>query len=291
MNRLCFISIVVFSLICFAACKGRTSGGNEAAEADETELIDASAALTGEDLTFSQRSKNLVEQELAKQLDSLANGLWNPAEYKRLSDWLDGDELDLKYSARTSFQSLLDADYCISMDNEARKIMGGASCGKSHDRLKKIMAERSKFDEGRTSIGKAVRTAYSHHEEMSAIVSSFYAKQPVKSFLDKYDLAFESTKKAEGSKAFAKYHPVCSYLQALNSPNFSSRRKDYCEKILTLYEQHVRQDGKVDDGDYNEVDGNLYIAYGKDHPAEMTGWRNNRLEVLKQQVSSQPQNN
>ncbi len=296
MRQLFLYFVAMIAILSFVACKGRSSGNDQAGEAVETELIDEDAALTGEDLTFRQRKKNLVEEVLEKQLDSLANGLWNPAEYKRLSDWIDGDELDLRYSARTSFRSLLDADYCISMDNEARIIMGSSSCGKSHSRLDQIMAERKKFDEGRTSIGKSVRTAYSHHEEMKRIVSSFSTKQSVNSFKDKYDESFESKKREEAKAVLKKYpNPVCSYLQALKSPVFTSRRKDFCDKILALYEQFVHQNGQVVNSEKNAVEGtllNTYGTYGKNKNAEaaaMADWRK-RLDNLATSTAPEPVN-
>ena len=280
------------ALLCLAGCKGRVEESDSPEKETEEVSLTEEASLTGEDLKFHERKKDIVEEVLETQVDSLANEPWNKDEYQRLAKWIESDDLDITYTARTSFASLLDANYCISMDNEARTLLT-TKCGKSHSqqekRLDAIMKERANFKPERTSIGQKVRTAYDNHRSMIAIVNSFYAKQAVKSYLDKYDESYESKKKAEAKTAYNTYHPACTYLEEnLTNPKFASRRINYCEQILSLFEKHVHDTGDLKD--FNLVDGSLYNVYGYSDGKQLNLWRA-RMDALKESVKEVSENN
>ena len=282
MKKYYLLLVTIAMSLCLTACECGSSNSEDGSETEETEVVDEKAALTGDDLTFYQSEKTSLETFFTTQLDSLAAAPWNPSEYRTLSELINSEELrSLSPEARIAFRSLLEADYCISMDNEARSMMGSASCSNNHKRLDEMMAERKKFVDERTSIGKSVRESYDRHQQMMRLVGSFSSKQTVNAFTDKYDTVFEEKKKKEAATALKDNRPVCSYLKKnLEKPNFASRRKDYCEKILSLYEQHVRQAGQVDNGQFNALEGNLLNTYGRAHEGEMKAWQA-RLDNLK----------
>lgn len=283
-----FIYILALSAALLVGCKGRTTGQGETSEENkaESESVASSAQLTGDDKVFHERKKGLVEAELEKQVDSLAGKSWpgSKEDYARLARWIDNPDLDLSYGSRSSFRSLLDGCYCISLDNDADRIMRAGNCSQSHARLKDIMTVRAGFDPGRTDIGKAVRDKYNEHERLRVLVGSFSTSQSVSTFSDKYDVSFETAKKKEALDAYnayaAKYkEPACSVLKQLKTPSFSTRRQLYCERILSLYEASVRESGKVVTGEWNRVDGTLSNIYGKED-SRSAGWKG-RMDALK----------
>lgn len=283
-----FIYLLVLSAVLLAGCKNRNNGkeDNQDETVTESESVTSSAQLTGDDKVFHERKKGLVETELEKQVDSLTRESWPKSreDYARLAQWIDNPDLDLSYSTRTSFRSLLDGSYCISLDNDADRIMRSGSCSQSHARLKDIMTVRAGFDPGRTDIGKAVRDKYNEHERLRVLVGSFSTSQSVSTFSEKYDVSFETAKKKEALDAYnayaAKYkEPACSVLKQLKTPSFSTRRQLYCERILSLYEASVRESGKVVTGEWNRVDGTLSNIYGKED-SRSAGWKG-RMDALK----------
>ena len=231
MKKFLIIVIVFSAMLMLVSCKthsGEVSVTEEHAE--ETIVLDSQE----EQFFDNESSWSERDKEIGRQIRHLGDTLWNKKDYERLlkaiDNYVDG------FNANQMFHSLLDANYCLSMDREAKGIMSNATCSKNHKHLNELMKERQSFPEGKTTIGASVRAAYNSHQSLLNFIASFSIPQKVNKYTEEYDYEFENSKIAEATSKFNAQKPVCSYISHnLKNPNFKKRREAYCDKVVELF--------------------------------------------------------
>lgn len=146
---------------------------------------------------------------------------------------------------RRNLTSLLNINYCHSMDTIMHIIMAG-ECSNNHKLLNELYSLRTGKEYGEIDKNSAlhgqVKKSYEKHKNMLSFIGSATAKQNnITSWNTPYDEQTENSKKKEAGTYLAS-KPTCkSSVKSLesikNGSAFKNRRKDYCEKILELYLQ------------------------------------------------------
>lgn len=231
MNRFYLIICALLAMLLLVSCKSRSGK-----EAVKEEPVEETVVLSSDEEQFfgNESSWSERDREIGGQIKHLGDTLWNKKDYMRLNK--DIDTYVDGFNANQMFHSLLEANYCLSMDKEAKNIMSRSTCSKNHKRLNEIMKERSSFPKGKTTIGASVRSSYESHQSHLTFISGFSSLQVVSKYTDEYDYAFEESKKREATDIYNAKKPACSYVSLnLQNPNFNKRREAYCDKIVELF--------------------------------------------------------
>lgn len=222
-----FVAVFLCATMSLASC-----GFSDYDEDDEDENVNASSK--GGMLGRAEEQVALVRNEVD----------WNKAkEYRSNAEYTIGK---LKSpTQRRNLTSLLNTNYCHSMDTIMQMIMAG-ECSSQHGLLNELYDLRTGKEYGEidknSMLHEQVMKSYDKHKKILALISSTKTAQPnIKSWNTSYDEQTENNKKRE-AKAYLETGPTCkSIITGLkniqNGAAFKDRRKDYCGKIFELYVQ------------------------------------------------------
>lgn len=179
--------------------------------------------------TTGSKTKQAIQENIAE----LGGKPWNKSLYLEIKDnQIPG--IREPERAKNALQALLDKTYCDVMVAEGTQIL--SACTKAqHSHLDALMKELGLFNE---VTGKAdLEAKYKEHQDLLAFLPKMRAQQSVKTYTDKYDVAFETNMKKQVADQKAK-NPTCAYvndeLKKMDS-YFKIRRNNYAKKLVEKY--------------------------------------------------------
>lgn len=214
--------------------------------------------------------------------EALVDSVRNETNWARTQERYD----DAKYAIeklksptqRKNLTSLLNRNYCHSMDTIMQIIMATSDCGNHHGKKKNgllyvVHVERAKFSDIHSTLHSNVETAYNNHERLVKLIQGWGGRQKVNSFTDTYDNSYDNSVMATAKKELSNA-PKCSYIQNnLKNPYLHERHKNFCEDVVTNLEQN-----STDPNDANIVVNRIKFYKDKyKEDSDYKGWRT-RLE-------------